>query len=275
MATQGAAGARTCRHYVTYMWLQKSEREKPSCGETTQHAPTQTKACSTLGRQMMLPPRVAHAVRRSLGRSVRGWRWPSRAQPEGAPGCALPSVRERWCSLHARHAEQCKWDAAAKDLPTEFLDSKNGLLGAQQLVRRKGDDACHADMLSSFDLDTTQGRRDAARLRSSSGGPAEAFLTAIPGGRMTLGNDMFVVSVWHRLGHHVPADVAPPPCKCRAGVAAEAYHAMVCEKVAKMTQMRHDTLANALRLVVSACSCQSAAEPRYRALAGKKGMFEC
>ena len=24
----------------------------------------------------------------------------------------------------------------------------------------------------------------------------------------TLGNDMFVVSVWHRLGHHVPADVA-------------------------------------------------------------------
>ena len=64
-------------------------------------------------------------------------------------------------------------------------------------------------MLSSFDLDTSQGQRDAARLRSSSGGPAEAFLTAIPGGRMTLGNDMFVVSVWHRLGHHVTADVAP------------------------------------------------------------------
>ena len=58
-------------------------------------------------------------------------------------------------------------------------------------------------------LDTTQGQRDAARLRSSSGGPAEAFLTAIPGSRMTLGNDMFVVSVWHRLGHHVPADVPP------------------------------------------------------------------
>ena len=42
-----------------------------------------------------------------------------------------------------------------------------------------------------------------------------------------------------------------------------------------MTQMRHDNLANALRLVVSACSCQSAAEPRYRALAGKKAMVEC
>ena len=111
-----------------------------------------------------------------------------------------------------------------------------------------------------------------ARLRTSSGGPAGALPTAIPGSRMTLGNDTFVVSVWQRLGHHFPADVAPPPCKCRAGVAAEADHAMVCEKVAKMTQMRHDNLDNALRLVVSACSCHSAAEPRYRALAGKKGM---
>ena len=131
-------------------------------------------------------------------------------------GASGASVRERWSSLHTRYAEQCKWDAAAKDLPTEFLDSKNGLLGAQQLVTRLGDDACHADMLSSFDLNPGSGQRDAARLCSSSGGPAGAFLTAIPCGRMTLGNDMFVVSVWHRLGHHVPADVSPPPCKCSA-----------------------------------------------------------
>ena len=48
---------------------------------------------------------------------------------------------------------------------------------------------------------------------------------------------------------------------------------MACEKVAKMTQMRHENPAKALRLVVSACSCKSAAEPRYRAL-GKR-MVEC
>ena len=41
-----------------------------------------------------------------------------------------------------------------------------------------------------------------------------------------------------------------------------------------MTQMRHDNLENSLPLVVSACTCQSAAEPRYRALAGKKGIDE-
>ena len=55
-----------------------------------------------------------------------------------------------------------------------------------------------------------RGQRDAARLRSSTGGPAGAFLTAIPGGHMTLGNDMVIVSVCLCLGHYVPADVGPP-----------------------------------------------------------------
>ena len=65
-------------------------------------------------------------------------------------------------------------------------------------------------------------QHDAARLRCSSGGPAGAFLTAIPGGRMTLSTEVFVVSVWRRLGHLSPGDVDPLPCKCSAGVATEA-----------------------------------------------------
>ena len=47
-----------------------------------------------------------------------------------------------------------------------------------------------------------------------------------------------------------PLTWPPPPCKCSAGVATDADHAMVCEKVAKMTQMRHDNVVKALRLVV-------------------------
>ena len=54
---------------------------------------------------------------------------------QGASGA---SVQERWSSLHVRYAEQCNWDTAAKDLPTEFLDSKKGLLGAQQLLEEEG-----------------------------------------------------------------------------------------------------------------------------------------
>ena len=41
--------------------------------------------------------------------------------------------------------ERAAWDAAA---------------------REEGDAACHADMLFSFDLEPTQGQRDAAKLRS-------------------------------------------------------------------------------------------------------------
>ena len=105
-----------------------------------------------------------------------------------------------------------KGDAAAKDLPTDFLDSRNGLLGARQLVTMKGDGACHVDMLSSFDHNTTQRQRDAARLSSLYGGPAGAFLTAIPGGRMTLGNDMFGTA-W---GTTFPLTCPPPPRRANA-----------------------------------------------------------
>ena len=74
-------------------------------------------------------------------------------------------MRPRQSKLHDRNAELGGWDGAAKDLPTGFLDSRKRLLGAQQLMSRKGEDSCHAGMLSGFDLNTTQEQRDAARLR--------------------------------------------------------------------------------------------------------------
>ena len=51
-------------------------------------------------------------------------------------------------------------------------------------MTRKGNDLCRADSLSGFDLNTSQGKRGTARLRSSSIRTVSAFLTAIPGGRM-------------------------------------------------------------------------------------------
>ena len=40
---------------------------------------------------------------------------------QGASGAL---VRERWSNLHEWYAGLCGWDAAAKDLPTDFLDSR-------------------------------------------------------------------------------------------------------------------------------------------------------
>ena len=64
-------------------------------------------------------------------------------------------------------------------------------------------------MLSSLDLNNTRGQQNDARLRSSTGGPPGAFLTTIPGNSMLLGNDMFVLSEWHFLGHHVQLTRSP------------------------------------------------------------------
>ena len=91
---------------------------------------------------------------------------------------------------------------------------------------------------------------------------------------MAVGNDMFVLSVWQRLGHHIPAEVATSPCKCTAGVAAKADYSMAYVD-GRVTEMRHDNLANALRPVVSTCSDQSAAERRCRTVGGKEGMVDC
>ena len=95
---------------------------------------------------------------------------------------------------------------------------------------------------------------------------------------MTLGDDISVVSVWnrrgHHRGHHIFAGVSPALYQCSSRVAAEADNALVCKKVAKMTHMHYDSLPNTLRLVFSAYSCNSATESRYRALAGKKGVVK-
>ena len=101
------------------------------------------------------------------------------------------------------------------------------------VVARKRDDACHADMLSS-DLNTTEGQCDAARLRISSGGPAGAFLTAIPGGSMPIGNDMFVVYVLQRWGTAFPLTWPPAVLmQCRS-----CYRSRSCDGLREGSQ--HD-----------------------------------
>ena len=73
---------------------------------------------------------------------------------------------------------------------------------------------------------------------------------------------------------HVPA-MDPSALTGPISVARYAVRIHMFGAVAKMTQVCHGDLANAFRLVVFSCSCQSAAEARYWALAGEKGMAKC
>lgn len=69
-----------------------------------------------------------------------------------------------------------------------------------------------ADRVSMAELEhargtgTLAGHQEAARILSSSGGPAGAFLAVLPGGHMTVDDEMFVVAVWRRMGTRVPTD---------------------------------------------------------------------
>lgn len=71
-------------------------------------------------------------------------------------------------------------------------------------------------------LDTPAGRQEAAWLTSALEGPVGAFLSALPCGALTLGDEMCIVAAWHRLRFRVPTGVSPPPCIISVGVAP--YH---------------------------------------------------
>ena len=83
------------------------------------------------------------------------------------------------------------------------------LLEAQRNAARASDDfEVAASMLAAPDTSRLGGQQEVACIRSSSGGPPGAFLTALPGGHMTMGNDIRCrgLAPVHRLGVHVPTD---------------------------------------------------------------------
>jgi hypothetical protein len=118
-------------------------------------------------------------------------------------------------------------------------------------------------------FDTAVGKHDAARLRSSAGGAASAWLTAMPTApATTLSPYAFKAAGRLRLGYGLDTRVALRPCLCRAGEAASADHAMVCDACKKQRTFRHDILASAWRRVLCNAGIAACMEPRYGALVG-------
>jgi hypothetical protein len=173
-------------------------------------------------------------------------------------------LRQTWQRLFDDHSGDCGWQASARALSDTTV--RHVLPVVQRDVARcTADRRAHA-LLTSCDVSCAGGRRDAARLRSAAAGPASAWLMATPGPTTRLGDNTFVVCGRHRLGLGAPTTVSPRPCLCGAGNASAPDHAMVCKSVAKMTQMRHDIVASAVRRVVCRASCASSLEPSYRHL---------
>lgn len=96
---------------------------------------------------------------------------------EGRPAAICPlqsssdaSVRARWSRLHERCAGPCGRDATAKHPPAVCWEQV--VAGWGTAARDEGGGRLMpCRMPSYFDLSATQGRRDTAKLGSSSGGP--------------------------------------------------------------------------------------------------------
>ena len=116
------------------------------------------------------------------------------------------------------------------------------------------------------------GRRNAARLRSARGGPASAWLGAVGAAATTrLGDDAFRLAGRLRAGLGSALAFAVPPCRCRNGNSALPDHPLICQRLAKLIQLRHDILVSTWRLIISKAGCSSSAEPRYAALRAAGG----
>ena len=155
---------------------------------------------------------------------------------EGRPECILPLSGARRAVLLPRwHRVFDAWgkpdrlnlEPAARELPAQFVS--HDLQGAQAKVGHAVADAAWDRALDPAHINTLPQQQAAARLRSASGGAAGAWLTAIPmgpGDLLTMGDDAFILALWHRIGFRVPhndpllsnladADAASPADKAR------------------------------------------------------------
>ena len=167
--------------------------------------------------------------------------------------------------------EACGWDAAARDLPEDFV--RGQLPFVQAAVTRAVADREGVLFLGACDLGTEAGKKDAARIRSVACGPASAWLDATPCTRQTqLSSSDYLHAARHRLGLHMPLMAAAPPCRCAnassaRGDGAAPDHAQTCSATAGCRDLRHNIWVAAWRRVLQRAGCASCREPRYREIA--------
>ena len=182
-------------------------------------------------------------------------------------GPRRPELLAKWHDVHTALGQQCGWDEAMRDLSDPLV--REVFPSLRHVASRADGDIRGAQALARCDLSTPQGRHSAARLRSSAGGAASAWLEAIPTAHSTtLSTPDFVMAGRHRLGYGLHSTVRQLPCSCRAGQASAHDHAMVCDATAKWRTFRHDIYATAWRRVIRMAGLAASAEPRYGALVG-------
>ena len=185
-----------------------------------------------------------------------------------ADGSAVrASLLQRWHRLYDAYGERCGWLEDGRDLPADFV--RDWLPLAGHAVSRAVTDARGAALLAGCDLEDAAGEAKAARLRSSIGSAAGAWLTAMPVVPATRLSDRdFRMRGRHQLGLGLATAALQPPCTCVQGIASAPDHAMVCDHAKGDARLRHDYITDVWCSYARKAMFAVSREPRYDALIG-------
>ena len=141
----------------------------------------------------------------------------------------------------------------------------------QGVVGREVANLAAAALHDSFSATEAEGKRARARLLSSAGGPASAWLFQTPSApSLRLSDFAFVVNGRQRLGLGAPTDVPALPCggeRCSELRQSAPDHPQSCTEVAHERWVRHQFKASAWRATARSAGCATSGEPHYARLA--------
>ena len=180
-------------------------------------------------------------------------------------GAARPALLAAWHGVHDFGEASSEWGPGARDLSSQFV--ADDLPFMQTTISRLVGDRAGAAFLAECDVETAEGEREAARIRSAANGPASAWITAVPAAFTTrLPDADFVMAGRHLLGLGVPTSIALRPCECGSPDSLLPDHAPACKCNAKHNTMRHNLKTSVWRRAMQDAGCATSLEPMYNSL---------
>jgi hypothetical protein len=182
-------------------------------------------------------------------------------------GASAQGLTQTWQTLHAEG--DGLWPPEALDINEECIATV--LPRAQGTVSRHVAARNHEALLASFNIDSEEGARSLARLRSCSCRSASVWMDTLPTSpALRLSNADFICAMRHRLGlTQMPANAPSVQCFCKTQVRpGNIDHAMTCTALNGAMTLRHDIIKDTVRRIAQRATVASSAEPVLRPLRG-------
>ncbi len=195
------------------------------------------------------------------------------AMRAGAPqfrpfaGPSAEGLTQMWQALHAEGAGH--WPEGALEVNQECIDDV--LPGVQRVIGQLTAARKHEALLASFSLDSEDGVRNLARLRSCASRPASIWLDTLPTApSLCLSDSAFACGLRHRLGlSHMPCNAPGVQCFCGHSMqAGSTDHAMTCSTLSGAKTLRHDIIKDIWRRIAHRAGVTTSVEPVLRPLRG-------